>query len=158
MDQIKTYQLKAHAAPSSYIVLGGPWFLLSLCIFLTAVLHPHSGGMKMALLSGAVGLAFCIWLRGFKILISDACCEYRDGFYKSYRIAFAEIKEVKHTWVSWKNFGRTIKVPRLLIIPTQRLEKIMINVKPFKSADLAQLNEILKEFKKPSRRRKSQRN
>ena len=154
INRVNSYQLKANAALSSYIVLGGPWFLLSLSGFWVNVLHPHSGDIKMALLPGTIGLAFCAWLRGFNIIISDTQFEYRDGFYKSYRIELAEIKEAKYTWVGWKNFGRTIKIPRLVIVPRQKWKSIIINTKPFKKNDLIQLNSVLKQFIKLSQKRK----
>ena len=57
-----------------------------------------------------------IWLWGFRITISDEYLEYRDGFFRSSKVKFKEIVDIKNVSIGWDILGRKIRIPRINII------------------------------------------
>jgi hypothetical protein len=136
--------LVARAAISSYVVLAGVWFLLSLTGAVFCIGLHRSGMATGIVLPLAVGMMWAGWLRGFRLEIDDQSLRYRDGLYKSVAVPRTEIQDVKNAWIEWKLLTRAVRVPRLLIIYGSRRSRLAINAKPFRRKEIQQAIEILR--------------
>lgn len=124
------------AAFSSYLILSGVWALLAVGYLLLSLKNPAGGLEKGAVIAGGVTLLWWVWLWGFRITVTKASLEYRDGFFKSSKIALSEIIKIKDASIEWNIVGRRIKVPRILVMTRDNDVAISINSKPFKRSDL----------------------
>ncbi len=136
--------LSARAAISAYIALAGFWIVLALVFVALAVAERAHGMVSGAAIALAVGLAWIVWLRGFRLEIGNGKIEYRDGFYKSVIVALSEVRETKNAWVEWKLPGRHLRVPRLVIVYGPRAERLAVNAKPFARQDIQRALTLLR--------------
>lgn len=133
------------AAPSSYLVLCGVWVLIALGYLALSLRNPSSGLGKGAAIAGTVAFLWWLWLQGFKIKITQSFLEYRDGFFKSFRIPLSEIDQLKDASIEWRTLGRRIRAPRLLVINNDQRVAISINTKPFRLADLQKIRMVIEK-------------
>jgi hypothetical protein len=133
------------AAPTSYLVLTGIWVLLAIGYLFLSIRSPGENLESGALIAGGVAILWWIWLRGFKITVSEGCLEYRDGFFRSSKIALSEIADVKTESVGWNLLGQKLRIPRITVITRNGEMPIRINPKPFGRLGLQR---IMKELKK----------
>lgn len=131
------------AALTSYIVLCGGWGILALMDLFICLRSPGKGFEAGLLASAGVGLLFWLWLRGFKLAISDGRLEYRDGLFRTERINLDEISTVKDEWVGWSFLGRSIRIPRTVVLSKDGRKAIWINTKPFGRRDFYRILEML---------------
>jgi len=137
------------AAFSAYVALSSIWAILTIVSFYGFSKDQQVKSLLIALSFLSFTLAWWAWLWGFKITITDSYLECRDGLYKRHRVKLEDIKVIKHGWVSVINFGKTITVPRIIIVPKDRKQpKIWINPKPFKGRDLRYLYALPANLKK----------
>ena len=104
------------ATLSSYIVLSGVWVLLTIGYLFLSLGSPGKNLESGAIIAGGVSLMWWIWLWGFRITISDEYLEYRDGFFRSSKVKFKEIVDIKNVSIGWDILGRKIRIPRINII------------------------------------------
>lgn len=146
--------LHARASMAGYFVLCGIWVFLGVVFTWVTILDfqthyslcvgsPTWSGILLAGVSWLCALGWGIWLRGFRLTITDDVFEYRDGFYRTRSVRPVEITHVESTWITWKALWREIKVPRIEV-RTQRGDPIWINAKPFSRDDLKVLLERFK--------------
>lgn len=119
------------ATYTSYCALSGVWILLAVGYLLLAFRTPGHNLESGALIAGGVAVIWVMWLRGFKITLSDGCVEYRDGFFRSSKVTLSDIADVKTDNIEWNVLGRRIGVPRLVVIRGNGEVAIRINPKPF---------------------------
>ena len=146
-DSDKKQEIKA--VLSSYIALGGIPAILAIASFIIAIKDPNNGYIVPALLCSVITILWALWLRGFKLIVTDEYLEYRDGFYRSKRISLKDVAEMKHKWVQWKNLGRTLTIPRIAVITKDRKTAFLINDKPFGLDDLAIIRNLVKKANQP---------
>ena len=142
-----------NAVLSSYIALGGIPAVLAIVNYILAIKDPNNGAIILALICSLITILWALRLRGFKIAVTDRYLEYRDGFYRSMRIPLEDVAEMKHKWVEWKNLGRTLSIPRTAVITKDRKIAFLINDKPFGLADLAMIQNMVKEANQPKEKR-----
>lgn len=126
---------------SSYIALCGIWVILAILYLYLCVQHPGTGCEFGALISGGGGVFFAIWLRGFKITVSNEYLSYRNGWFISSRIPLNEIASIEDKWIEWDVFTRKVKVPRVVVASRHNETVIQINSKPFGWHDLQRIRE-----------------
>jgi len=124
------------AAFSSYLVLSGVWVLLAIGYLLLSLRNPGGGLEKGAAISGGVALLWWCWLLSFKITVTKLFLEYRDGFFRTTKVALSDIAQLKDASIEWNVLNRKIRVPRLLVMAKSEDVAISINPKPFKRSDL----------------------
>lgn len=132
------------AAPSSYVILGGGWVILSAVYLSLSLTNPASGAEVGAAIAGGGAVLWWIWLYGFKISVTESALEYRDGLYRTSRVALSEIARLKYATIQWCVFGQKICVPRLLVISRSNKRILKINPKPFGRLDLSRLQLAVK--------------
>ena len=88
---------------------------------------------------------WALWLRGFKLAVTDEYLEYRDGLYRTSRVPLADVVELKHKLVQWKNLGRTLSIPRTAVITKDRKTAFLINDRPFGIKDMAMIRNMVKK-------------
>lgn len=138
---IKTFRSSLY----SYIILGFfPWGIFS-CIFLYDILFIHTKGAVPMFLSVAFALvAVFVWLKGFKLTITETELTYRDGMYKLHSIKISDIKTAKTTFIQFENLPGA-SIPRFVIKSVDRKAKpIEINIKPFTADAVNALNALKK--------------
>src|SRR5688500_582889 len=109
--------LTIRAAFSSYLILSGIWVLLVGGYVVLSLRNPDRGLGEPAAISGGIAVLWWCWLFGFKITVTKSVLEYRNGFFKSSKIALPEISRLKDAWIQVNVLGRRIKAPRLVVIP-----------------------------------------
>ena len=119
--------LVARAATSAYIALSGIWFIFGGLYLVLAHYRPKAGACGVVALCTAIGFLWVVWLRGFRLTLSDGILEYRDGFYRVTRVKLDDIIDVKNTWVR----NSRMPIPRLSIKFRPENAELLINVKPF---------------------------
>jgi hypothetical protein len=139
---------EARAAPSSYFALAGIWFVLGMAYGLLALSRPLQGMLVPLALCISCGVAWIIWLRGFRIRISPSKVEYRNGLYNLIVIPLNEVTEVQNTYVEWKILTRSVRAPRMVVIYGKQSDRVTINIKPFRNEDVRTLLNILKRSQK----------
>ena len=142
-------QKEIRAVFSSYIALNVGSILTTIIGIFAYTKSPGADVIYLILICMTVALLWCIWLRGFKLTVTDKHLEYRDGFYRISRVNLEDVKEMKHKWVQWKNLGRTLSIPRIAVITKDRKTAFLINDKPFGVDDLAMIRNIVKESNQP---------
>ncbi len=105
-------------------------------------------GVIVPLVVGSIWIA---WLRGFRLRIGAGKLEYRDGLYKSVEVPMSEIKDVKSTWVEWRFLGRLLRVPRLVIVYGPEVNRLAINMKPFRKHDIQLAMDLLRKSRAANR-------
>ena len=130
---------------TSYLVLMGIWILLAIGYLFLSIRNPGRGLESGSLIAGGIAILWWIWLRGFKINISDGCLEYRDGFFRSSKISLREIVDIKTESIGWNLLGQKFRIPRLSVINSNREIAMRINPKPFGRHSLQR---IIKELRK----------
>jgi hypothetical protein len=141
--RISSVPVTIRATLTSYIVLCGIWVILAAGYFLLSYRTPGESLETGAVIAGGVGLAWGIWLRGFRITVSERILEYRNGFYRSSSLPMNQIVKIKNDWIEWGLFGRRIRIPRMAVIARDHAKSILINPKPSASYELKQVREIL---------------
>jgi len=134
--------LEARAAVSSYVVLGGFWFVIAVANWVLALINRMTDLALVAFLSCLIGLLWVCWLKGFRLRINNGQLQYRNGFYSSVTVPLAEITDFRSTWVETKVLGQALRMPRLVVAYDAR--RILINTKPFRKEDLRALFDALK--------------
>ena len=140
---------EAKAVFSSYIALGGIPILTAILWLIGYIKRPSKDAIYASLLCIAIALLWGIWLRGFKLTVTDKYLEYRDGLYRVSRVPLEDIAEMKHKWLQWKNFGRIVSIPRTAVITKDKKTAFLINDKPFGLNDLAMIRNLVKEANQP---------
>ena len=138
-----------NAVLSGYIALCGIPFILTVSWIFAYIKRPGVDIMYALLFCATVALLWSIWLKGFKLTITDEYLEYRDGFYRSTRVLLKDVAEMKFKCVQWKNLGRTLSIPRIAVITKDRKTAFLINDKPFGRDDLAMIRKMVKEANRP---------
>ena len=132
------------ACISSYIALAGIWILMTIaCTHISIKSHGQNWEIASAICA-TCSILWILWLRGFKLTVTDEFLEYRDGFYRISKIHLSNYSEMKHKWVKWKNLGRTLTIPRIAVSTKDRKTAFLINDKPFKLDDIHMIRDILK--------------
>jgi hypothetical protein len=131
------------ATLTSYILLCGIWIILASGYLILSYRSQGENLESGAIIAGGVGLLWGIWLRGFRISLSNKTLEYRDGFYRSSRLHISQIVKIKSEWVAWGVLGRKIRIPRMAVIAQDEEESILINPKPFGRNELRLIREML---------------
>jgi hypothetical protein len=129
------------ASIAGYIALGAIWIILGGFFVYLAFTRPGGNIWCGAVTCFSVAVAFWVWLRGFKIILSDQWFEYRDGFFRTTGVPTPEIEEVKVEWVSAGHHLAGRKIPRLLVIARNGTLTIRVNPKPFSRRDLRKIFE-----------------
>jgi hypothetical protein len=101
---------------SSYIALCGIWVALALVDLVLHLQNTGRGWGAAALIATGIGLLFWLWLRGFKLSLSNGSLEYRDGLYRSLKIDIEEIASIRDQWIGWSNLGRSVRIPRIVVL------------------------------------------
>ncbi len=131
------------AVKSSYIALGLPWFVLLLLYIYLFFTKPYSNVTSVCWLLSLVLLIIVIWLKGFRIIITEEYISYRDGLYRTKTIPLSDIKVAKSAWVEFGRFNKNLKIPRFLITSIHG-DEILINDKPFSHEAIQALNDLKK--------------
>jgi uncharacterized membrane protein YobD (UPF0266 family) len=87
-------------------------------------------------------LLFVVWLRGFRIEISNGVFYYRNGFYQTSKLQLNEIKDAKIKSVNIIQLGCRVSVPRMRVTTFSNSE-ILINIKPFSIGKIRELKSLL---------------
>ena len=124
------WQGTARAAISAYLVLCGPWLLLSAGFGLLAIYRGAEELVSPTLLFGFIAAAWAAWLRGFCIHFSSTAFRYRDGLYRVTEAPIDGIEGVESRWVQWKLTGAAIRIPRVAVL-LNKGDVLLINPKPF---------------------------
>jgi hypothetical protein len=137
-------EFRVRASRAGYIVFGAiysPMFLA----YIYGFLNGRAGNAASAILIPlALLLGTYAWLLGFKIRITPDQFEYRDGLWRWHTCPLDEVRDVKHTWVEFKNLGRTLKIPRMVVRRYDLPEKpILVNAKPFPREAIIRMKELL---------------
>lgn len=132
---------------TSYVALAGIWILLTIAYWLLSLRSPGHNLETGGFITGGVAILWIVWLRGFKITVSNGFIEYRDGFFRSSRLALTDIADIKTESAGWNMLSRKMVIPRIVMIARSGEEAIRINPKPFGR----DLQRILKEMKKTKR-------
>lgn len=134
----------ARASRAGYIVFGIIYFPMFLA-YIYGFFNGRSGNAKSSILIPfALLLGTYTWLLGFRIRITSDRFEYRDGLWQWHRCPLNEISGVKHAWVEFKNLGRTLKMPRMVVSRYDRPETpILINLKPFSREAIIRVSELI---------------
>jgi hypothetical protein len=132
-------EIKSKAAPSSYILLGGIWFILCILNIYLWITKPTAGTQVPAIITGVVGSLFCLWLYGFKMSLNEKFFEYRNGFFRTHRLYRKNITGLKNTYIK----SRGIEIPRPTITSIDG-DNIILNLKPFDRNVFKILDEIKK--------------
>lgn len=119
------------ATISSYLVLTGVWVALGIGYLILYLRNPRHDLASVSIGAWCIALLWCVWLRGFKITISDKSIQYRDGFFRSSSVDMNEIACISGEWVQWKLFGREVKILRIVVVSRSGESAIKINLKPF---------------------------
>lgn len=135
--------LSAGPDPIGYAALCGVWFVLCATNVALFFMRPGSGWGIAAIIAGAVGLLFCLWLSGFRIRITDTGLEYRDGFFHLTRIKFSEIGRIRTVSADLGAASRGLKIPRISVEGADFQTPLLINPKPFRTGDLRKFWEIM---------------
>ncbi|MCS7091723.1 MAG: hypothetical protein NZM03_13530 [Limisphaera sp.] len=134
----------ARASGAGYIVFGllySPIIAIFLFILFSGKLR---GQEYVAFLPWLLLISTYVWLLGFRITITDTTFEYRDGFWRSRSCRRDQISSAKLCWLQFDTFGRTVKLPRLVIKCRENIHaKIVINPKPFSREAMKRVREIL---------------
>ena len=138
-------QKEIRAVLSSYIALDGIWIVLAVAYIFASIKSPGKSWEIGAVILAICSILWALWLRGFKLTVTDKYLEYRDGFYRISKISLEDVKEMKHKWVQWKNLGWTLSIPRIAVITKDRKTAFLINDKPFGINDLAMIRNMVKE-------------
>ena len=133
-------EIKSKAAPLSYILLGGIWFILCILNIYLWIIKPTAGTHAPAIITGVVGSLFCLWLYGFRMTINEKFFEYRNGFFRTRRLDRKDITGLKHTYISGRG---GMKLPRPTITSINGND-IIVNPKPFDNNIFKILEEIEK--------------
>lgn len=132
---------------TSYIVLGGVWILLAIGYLLLGLRNPGKNLELGVLIAGGLAVLWFTWLRGFRITVSHGYLEYRDGFFRSSRVALNDITNIKNERMEWKLLGQKLAIPRVTITAKNGEMVIRINPKPFGSGELQRVMKELKTMK-----------
>jgi hypothetical protein len=127
----------------SYVMLIGIWIFLAIGSIAFAVKIPHHGWEKSVALTGCVIVLLACWLRGFKITVTNTFLEYRDGLYKSSKIALLDIADIKHKSLKVHHQPHRIGPYQILIISKNSGSIITINTKPFKLIDIQKVLSVI---------------
>jgi hypothetical protein len=130
------------ASYSGYIVFGV--LLLPTCFLYLWLLGVGKlqGQEHVVFVPWAILLPFYIWLAGFKIRITSETFEYRDGLWRWHCCLRSQVNDVKIKHVEFKNFGRVLSFPRMVIRCSDN-SKILINIKPFSRKALKDVTNLL---------------
>lgn len=120
------------AVASSYIVLCGIWVLLALMYITLEVFRPGNGVWHGAVVAGGTGGMFALWLRGFRVRVSDLEVSYRNGLYRERRVPLGSIAQIEYRWLDWRVLTRLLRVPRFALLDDQGKTLLFINPKPFR--------------------------
>ena len=134
--------LKISAAPVAYVILCSVWMVLIVAYLFLYFRVGTKGLLLGAAIAAVVGSGTWLWLRGFVVTLDASFLEYRDGLYRHFRMPRGEISRVQTSWIGWKFLGRRLSLPRL-IVHSHTGTSILINPKPFRTADLRQLQVAL---------------
>lgn len=132
---------------TSYIVLGGVWILLAIGYLLLGLRNPGRDLELGVLIAGGLAILWFAWLRGFRITVSQGHFEYRDGFFRSSRVALNDITNIKNERAEWNLLGQKLAIPRIAITAKNGEMVIRINPKPFGSVELQRVMKELKTMK-----------
>lgn len=132
---------------TSYIVLGGVWILLAIGYLLLGLRNPGKSLELGVLIAGALAILWFAWLRGFRITVSHDYLEYRDGFFRSSRVALNDIANIRNERTEWNLLGKKLSIPRITITAKNGESVIRINPKPFGSVKLQRVIKELKTIK-----------
>lgn len=132
-------RIEARAALRAYIPLTGMFFVLAIYFLIIGIKQPDSGGLGVCVPTFSMGLAWIIWLRGFRLCVTEDKFEYRNGYYKTAVLSLREIREVKFGCIQ----VGAIPIPRLFI--TGSSNSIIVNQKPFRRQDIQSLIVMLRE-------------
>jgi len=124
---------------SSYLALSGIWFVLASVYIALALKEPGQGMAIGGIVALSVGVLCVFWLRGFRLRMTDDHLEYRDGLYRSISIPLREVTKAKQTWVGWTVLGRSLRIPRFVVVYGTQNDRVTINTKPFSRDDLQRL-------------------
>lgn len=144
-SDLSEQKVTIRAAFSSYLVLSGVWVLLAVGYLLLGLRNPAAGSEKGAAIAGGVALLWWCWLLGFKITVTKELLEYRDGFFRSTKVALSDIVQIQNAGVEWSVLNRRFRVPRLLVIVKNEVVAMSINPKPFKRSDLKIVREAISD-------------
>ena len=150
--------LSIRASIGSYIALGCIPIVIALgCIpivpvILTAGKISDNILIYIILLCIAVELLLCIWLRGFKLTVTDEFLEYRDGFYKVWKIPLANFSKMEP--VVLQLIGLRSSSPRTSVITKDGKIAFLINddLLGLKIKDIQMIQDMLKKHNTVSNR------
>jgi hypothetical protein len=136
----------ARSSLAGYIALAGIWLILGSLFVWCEIVKPASGCWKGAMVSFTGAALWIIWLRGFRLKITNGAFEYRNGFYQTRSCLLADIQSYETKWLDWKILSRYLRVLRG-VIGVRGQEPIFISLKPFSRADIAILRSIGSKIK-----------
>jgi len=147
-----TVRVELIASCAGYIALAAIWFCIASIVGLAIA---RNGAITVSNLAGllipcAIGTGWVVWLRGFRVRISDGHISYRNGLYRETTVSLRSLYRAELTWVEWKHLGRVVKVPRI-VIESAVGSTLLINPKPFSSRGVRVLLHILQRYRVTSR-------
>ena len=135
------------ASIGAHILLAGIWAVLAIAFFNACIKNPNNGFLIPALICSLITILFILWLRGFKLAVTDEFFEYRDGRYRVSKIPLANYSEMKFEWIEFKGCGISGQRPQMLVITKDGKTAFIINVKPFGRKDFQMIEDALKKRK-----------
>ena len=148
--QIAKPRLEAHSCSSTYLVFGGMFVpVLLVAVYVAAFRKPHDWEMAAIVLS--VLIFIIIWIRFFRIVVSNGIIHYRSLFGGNKCLALGEIRKAEIKIGGEEAFGPFY---RLILYPSEDVNKtrIVINMKVFSREDVNALLDILGPKLKGQRR------
>lgn len=137
------------ASIAGYVIFVIPNILLSFFFGWYYFFEPQCNGDtgEIFIFVLSAGFLSFLWLKGFRLTLTDSFLEYRDGFYKISHINLKDILSINDQYVTVKCFLGDYQAPRLVIISKDKKIKIMINEKPFGIDAVQKLWTLEKQFK-----------
>ena len=126
-------------APSSSVIVAGPWLLISALLTVAALKNP---GMWMAVqLSLGISALLFVWVMSFKVELKDNKLHYSSLFGGKRVIGLDEIRSSKYLIGPERYLDRFLPLVRLRIDPkeTSEVRPFSINLKVFRKGDAQQI-------------------
>lgn len=139
-DVGSTDQLTARASLSTYLVFSSILAPLFVLVAIATIKSPQS--WSVVVIVGLVAAGCGVWIRSFRLVVSDETLVYRSLFGGTRSIQLSEIGKAETKLASSDALGPFMQ---LRIIPKHGLRRrpIVVNMKVFSRNDLRALFEIL---------------
>jgi len=144
MRELSVTNFSATASRAGFIVFGA-LFSPIILLYLYGLIIGRLRGQEFAgILPLMLLFSTCLWLLGFKIIISANAIKYRNGLWRWRSCLRDEVSECEMRWIEYRYFGRVLKIHRLVIYRGNcPSESIVINPKPFSRETILRVKEIL---------------